>query len=136
MQRRLETAILFLIFDRPKLAERVFNAIRKAAPVKLFIAADAPRKDNIEQVQRCRQTRKIVKKVDWDCEVKTLFREDNLGCRKAVSSAIDWFFDNVEEGIILEDDILPADSFFWFCQELLRYYREQKGDRLLLIKGE
>jgi len=71
--------------------------------------------------------------VDWDCEVKTLFRDKNLGCKIAVSSAIDWFFENVEEGIILEDDCLPSQSFFWFCQELLKYYRDDT--RIITISG-
>ncbi|MBF0234010.1 MAG: hypothetical protein HQK65_13375 [Desulfamplus sp.] len=71
--------------------------------------------------------------MDWDCEVETLFRERNLGCKIAVSSAIDWFFENVEEGIILEDDCLPSQSFFWFCQELLELYRYD--ERFMLIGG-
>jgi hypothetical protein len=75
----------------------------------------------------------ILDGIDWDCEVKTLFREKNLGCRVAVSSAIDWFFENEEEGIILEDDCLPHPDFFRFCQELLDYYRDD--ERVMHIGG-
>ncbi|WP_157572675.1 hypothetical protein [Nevskia soli] len=53
----------------------------------------------------------------------SLFRGENLGCKRAVSGAISWFFEHEEEGIILEDDCLPASSFFGFCQELLKKYR-------------
>jgi hypothetical protein len=115
----LTTPVLFLIFNRPDTTQKVFNTIRQAKPTQLFIAADGPRPDKEGEKEKCEQAREIIKQIDWDCEVKTLFRDKNLGCKIAVSSAIDWFFENVEEGIILEDDCLPSQSFFWFCQELL-----------------
>jgi len=71
----------------------------------------------------CEEARKIAVSVDWDCEVHTLFRDQNLGCGLGPSSAITWFFENVEEGIILEDDCVPVESFFEFCELLLDYYR-------------
>ncbi len=74
-----------------------------------------------EKVKKIRDY--IMNKIDWDCEVKTLFREQNLGCKMAVSGAIDWFFANEEMGIILEDDCLPSQSFFWFCEDLLIKYK-------------
>jgi hypothetical protein len=72
--------------------------------------------------------------VDWDCEVQTLFRDENLGCRRAISGAISWFFEQVEEGIILEDDCLPSRSFFRFCQELLKRYRDD--EQMMAISGD
>ena len=120
----LITPVLFMIFNRPDTTQKVFNAIRQAKPTQLFIAADGPHTDIEGEIEKCQKARQISTSVDWDCEVKTLFRDKNLGCKIAVSSAIDWFFENVEEGIILEDDCLPSQSFFWFCQELLEYYRD------------
>ncbi len=98
------TPILFIIFNRPETTKKVFETIRNAKPKKLFIAADGPRDKKTGEKELCEETRKITSQIGWDCEVKTLFREKNLGCGKAVSEAINWFFDNVEEGIILEDD--------------------------------
>jgi hypothetical protein len=66
----------------------------------------------------------MVTKIDWDCELKTLFRDKNIGCKTAVSSAITWFFEQVEQGIILEDDCLPDPSFFPYCEELLNHYKD------------
>lgn len=127
------TPILFLVFNRPETTAKVFEAIRKARPPQLFVAADGPRLNRAEEVERCVEVRKIATAVDWPCEVKTLFRESNLGCRVAVSSAIDWFFENVEEGIILEDDCLPHSDFFRFSQELLAHYRDD--ERVMHIGG-
>jgi ADP-heptose:LPS heptosyltransferase len=121
------TPILFIIFNRPDLTEMVFNEIRKARPTKLFIAADGPRKDNESDKTLCAETRKIANLVDWPCEVQTLFRKENLGCGKAVSSSISWFFNHVERGIILEDDCLPDPSFFMYCQSLLEHYENDQS---------
>lgn len=129
----LHTPILFLIFNRPEETRRVFAAIRQARPTRLFIAADGPRHDVVGEEDLCRQTREIVKEVDWPCEVVSLFREENLGCREAVSSALAWFFQQVEEGIILEDDCLPAESFFHFCELMLDKYRNDS--RIMMIAG-
>jgi hypothetical protein len=130
----LTTPVLFLIFNRPEPTRKVFEAIRKAGPARLFIAADGPRRDRPEDVEGCAQARAILDKVDWDCEVVTLFREGNLGCRKAVSSALDWFFEHVAEGIVLEDDCLPSASFFLYCSELLERYRDDA--RVMAISGD
>jgi hypothetical protein len=89
----------------------------------LYIAADGARENQKGELQRCLKSRSIINKIDWDCEFFTLFRESNLGCRVAVSSALDWFFDLEEEGIVLEDDCLPNSDFFSFCEQMLVKYR-------------
>ncbi len=127
-----EVPILFLIFNRPDTTLKVFNQIRKVKPKKLFIAADGPR-EKVDDVENCRLARNIVNQIDWDCEVKTLFRKENLGCGKAVSSAINWFFEHVEEGIILEDDCLADFSFFNFCRLMLDKYRYEQ--KVMMICG-
>lgn len=132
-KKQLDTPVLFLVFNRPKTTKKVFEEIRKARPKKLYLASDGPREHNRNDEINNSDVRKIISKVDWPCEVKKLFRKKNLGCKKAVSSAIDWFFDNVKEGIILEDDCLPSQSFFVYCQELLKKYRKDK--RVMQISG-
>lgn len=125
--------ILFLIFNRPETTIRVFESIRNARPAHLFVAADGPRADIPGETQICAEVRSIVDQVDWPCEVKTRFNDHNLGCRHGVSSAITWFFDNVEAGIILEDDCLPNPTFFEFCSVLLVRY--EKDSRIGMISG-
>jgi len=130
---RLNVPLLFLIFNRPDTTQQVFNEIRKAQPAQLFVAADGPRKNQVADYELCKKTREIIRQVDWDCRVFTRFQDENLGCRHAVSSAITWFFSNVEEGIILEDDCIPDQSFFRFCQELLEKYRDD--ERIMMVSG-
>ena len=116
-ENKFETPILFIIFNRPDTAEKVFNEIKKIKPKKLFVSADGPRENKPGEKEKCLATRKIIDQVDWECEVYKKYSDVNLGCKLGVSSGIDWFFKNVEQGIILEDDCLPAQSFFKFCEE-------------------
>jgi len=134
MKDAKNTPILFLIFNRPDTTAQVFEAIARAKPRRLFVAADGPRPGKEGDAEKCQAVREIIKQVDWDCEVKTLFCERNTGCKEAVRSAITWFFEHVEEGIILEDDCLPSDSFFPFCAELLEKYRND--ERIMMISGD
>jgi hypothetical protein len=129
-----ETPILYLIFNRLELTKITFPSICVLKPKKLFIAADGPRFGNHYDENNCRLVREyVLSTIDWDCEVKVLFREENLGCGKAISEALSWFFMNVDEGIILEDDCLPDISFFSFCTILLNRYRYE--NRIMHIGG-
>lgn len=129
----LKTPILFLIYNRPEHTKLVFSEIQTQRPQYLFIAADGPNDKKFNDTKLCDKTREIVSNINWECQVKTLFRKKNLGCKEAVSSAIDWFFDNVNEGIILEDDCLPDKFFFGFCEKLLNRYKNDS--RIMLVSG-
>jgi hypothetical protein len=123
MPYHTKSAVLFIVFNRPDTTLKVFDAIKAARPARLYIAADGPRAGKPGEDVLCEQVRACTQLVDWPCEVKTLFRAQNLGCKDAVSSAISWFFEHEEEGVILEDDCLPANSFFSYCDILLEKYR-------------
>lgn len=129
----LQTPILFLVFNRPSTTKIVFEAIRQTRPSKLYIVADGPRYDKPGELDKCEEVRTIVKNIDWECDLKTLFREENYGCGKGVSNGITWFFDNEPEGIILEDDCLPHPTFFQYCSQLLEKYRDDT--RVMEISG-
>jgi len=120
----IKTAVLFLIFNRLDTTKQVFETIRLARPPRLYISGDGPRDSKPDEDNQVKAVRDyVMNHIDWDCEVKMLFREKNLGCKYAVSGGIDWFFENEEMGIILEDDCLPSQSYFWFCEEILERFR-------------
>lgn len=129
----LKTPVLFIIFNRPDTTQEVFEVIRKAMPERLYVAADGPRFAKEDEIDKCKQTKAVIESINWPCEVKKLYRDQNLGCKIAVSSAIDWFFENEEEGIILEDDCVPDVSFFSYCEALLQTYRHDT--RVMHISG-
>ena len=126
--------VLFLTFTRIDTARQVFDAIRQAKPSRLYLASDGPRSTHPEDTEKIQQVREqIVAGVDWPCEIKTLFRMQNLGCAMGVSTAITWFFEQEEFGIILEDDCLPSQDFFKLCEELLPKY--SKNASIAAISG-
>jgi hypothetical protein len=129
----LKTPVAFFVFNRPDTTAQLFAEITRARPPKLLIIADGPRPNRPDDVVNCAAVRRLVQKVDWDCEVLTNFSETNMGCRNRVSSGLDWVFQSVPEAIILEDDCLPTQSFFRFCQECLRKY--STDTRIMQICG-
>lgn len=129
-----EVPIAFFVFNRPDTTARVFEEIRRLKPLKLLVVADGPRANRPGESEKCVLVRGIVEQVDWPCEVLNNYAEINMGCKRRVSSGLDWVFEQVEEAVILEDDCLPHTTFFTFCQELLRKYRED--DRVMMISGD
>lgn len=129
-----ETPVLLIVFNRPEPTEAVFARLREVRPKRLFLAADGPRGHVLEDREKCAKVREIVGNVDWECKVETRFLEENIGCGKAVSGAIEWFLDAVGEGIILEDDTLPAKTFFPFAAKMLDVCRDDK--RVASISGD
>jgi len=127
--------ILFIVFNRLDTTQQVFQVFKEVKPPRLFIAADGPRYGKEGEAERCEAVRKyVLENIDWECDVKTLFQEKNLGCGKGVSTAISWFFSQVEEGIILEDDCMPHPDFFEYCHELLDKYRNDES--VAIISGD
>jgi hypothetical protein len=119
--------ILLIAFNRPDTTQQVLAILQQIQPLKLYLACDGPRPNRADDRERCAAVREgLDRGINWPCEVRRLFRETNLGCRLGVSGAIDWFFEQESEGIILEDDILPVASFFPYCQELLERYRDDQ----------
>ncbi len=128
VQYLTRTPVLFLVFNRIDTTKQVFEKIRQTRPPRLYVAADGARftaEGENEKVATVRNY--ILSSIDWDCDVRTLFRETNLGCKKAVEEAITWFFENEEMGIIIEDDCAPTPNFFRFCEWALNEYEDNKN---------
>lgn len=128
-----QVPLVIVIFNRPALTQKLFEVIRIIQPETIFLVADGPRESVTEDVDKCTQARSIFSTIDWPCQVSKNFSEVNLGCRKRISSGLDWVFSQVEEAIILEDDCVPSVDFFKFCQYLLSYYRDD--ERVWVISG-
>ncbi len=126
--------VLFCFFNRKETALTSFERIKKFQPLYLFLASDGPRLGRVgekELVEDIRRT--IVGQIDWDCNVETLFREENLGCGMGMYTAIDWFFENVGYGVVLEDDCVVEESFFRFMGEMLEMYKND--NRIGMVAG-
>lgn len=126
--------VLVLAFNRPDMTRQVFEVLRGARPEALYFTVDGARDGKQEESSRVAQVQSLTAMIDWECQVRTLFRKTNLGCKLAVSEAISWFFGQVEAGIILEDDCVAHPSFFAYASELLERYRDD--ERVLMVSGD
>lgn len=129
----LEAPVLLIGFNRPDTTQQVFDKIREVQPAKLYFAVDGPRHNQEGEAELVANVKQIVKQVDWQCNVKCLFRGNNLGCKFGVSGAISWALENEDRVIIVEDDIVAVPSFFHFAEELLEKYKDD--DRIAMISG-
>ena len=130
---KLDIPVLIIFFNRPNMLKKVFEQVKIVKPSKLYLYQDGPRKnrlDDMDNIQRCRE---IVDDVDWECEVFTMYQENNVGCDPSEYIAQKWMFSSETMGIILEDDDVPSQSFFYFCKELLIRY--EKDTRINMICG-
>lgn len=126
--------VLLIVFNRIDTVKRTLGVIAQAAPRRIFVAADGPRPHVSGEAEKCREVRDyILSHVNWDCEIRTRFLDRNAGCRRAVSGAVGWFFSEVEEGIVLEDDCLPGADFFRYAAAALSFYRDDP--RIMHING-
>ena len=125
--------ILVIAFNRPDHLSVLIDRLREVQPAKIYLAVDGPRGGKQGEAKKVAECQQMVNSIDWECQVTTNFQESNLGCGLGVSTAITWFFDNEEHGIILEDDIIPDPSFFSFCKELLA--RHQNDPKVFAISG-
>ena len=131
MNNNIDIAVLLIFFNRPDHFREVFEEVRKARPARLFLYQDGPRNDrDLPGIETCR---KIAADIDWDCQVERLYQEKNYGCDPSEFIAQKWAFSHVDRCIVLEDDDVPAQSFFPFCKELLDRYADD--ERVTMIAG-
>ncbi len=123
---QLNTPILFLTYKRFETSIQVFESIKKAKPKKLYFASNAPKNNDTFEIEKVVKVRSLVDLIDWDCEIITLFRDVHLDVKESITFTIDWFFSMEEKGIILEDDCVPSETFYYYCQELLDYYENDQ----------
>lgn len=126
--------VVLSVFNRPEQTARVLATIATWKPEQLFIIGDAPRPGNTSDEINCAAVRNIIQHgVDWLCEVKTLWADTNMGADKRLPTGYDWVFSQVDRAIVLEDDLLPEDGFFDYCNDLLTKY--ENDPRVAFISG-
>ncbi len=128
---KTDIAVLCIFFARPEQFKKSFETVKKAKPRVLLLWQDGPREgreDDIENIKKCRE---IAEDIDWECEVHKNYHDKNMGCDPSTFYSHKWAFSIVDKCIVLEDDIVPSESFFPFCKELLdKYENDTRIDRI------
>ena len=129
-----DTPLLLIAWRRPHTLRQVIDAIRPVAPTRLYVACDGPNPERPDEAEKVAATRQVIEnEIDWPCRIERLYSDVNQGCSIGPIRAISWFFEQVEEGIILEDDCVPHPDFFPYCTTLLERYRHDT--RVWCISG-
>lgn len=130
----LVVPVVFNFFNRIDTALSVFESIRKAKPQKLYLVSDGPRRNREGEQNKVEQIRsEIESRIDWPCQVRKNYAQENMGCGQRIVSGYNWVFEQEEMAILLEDDTLPLQSFYPYAQELLQRYKDD--ERIMLIAG-
>lgn len=133
-EQRLQAAVVMIVFNRLDTTQKVFEQVRTAKPSKLYIISDAPRAQRQGEKEKVEAVRQYIEThIDWECEKYFEYAQDNMGCQRRVASGLDFVFQKEEMAIILEDDCVPRQEFFRFCEEMLFRYREDS--RVMMVSG-
>ncbi|TGM60652.1 hypothetical protein [Leptospira vanthielii] len=126
--------VLIIAFNRPDLFSKLLAKVLSMNPTRIYISIDGPRENKDGERMRVEEVISIAKQNSHSNQFLFKINEKNMGCGEGVSSAISWFFQNEEKGIILEDDCYPNESFFKYCEVLLTKY--ENDDRIGMISGD
>ena len=130
---KTDIAVLLLFFTRSDTFRQVFEAVRQARPSKLLLYQDGPRGErDLPGIEACREIASD-EHIDWACEVHRQYLDHNQGCDPSGFRSHQWAFSLADKVIVLEDDVVPAQSFFPFCKEMLDRY--ENDERISMIAG-
>lgn len=128
----LETPVVYFIFKRHKLVEKVLNRIREVKPKTLYIISDGPlRSEDIPLINESRRHVSII--ADWECDLTLYYYDSNYGPYKSWNMGVRHLFEKHDRAIFLEEDILPSVDYFYFCEELLEKFKDES--QIYMISG-
>ena len=130
--------ILLITFNRPDHVRQVLTEILKQNPQDLYVCQDGARENNTIDCAKCQEVREVINELtstyaisNKEFRLHTLYQDMNLGCGPGPAAGISWFFNQVEMGIILEDDAVPHPDFFEYATILLEKYKDDESVRAI-----
>lgn len=108
----LNLPVLVIAFNRPETLAVLLGALRQAGATNVYFAVDGPRAGRPDDQARVAAVKALIQNEFAPAPDHCLFQPANRGIRWAPPAAISWFFSQVEEGAILEDDCIPGEDFF------------------------
>lgn len=119
----IDVPVFLMFFVRPNELTLTFNAIKKARPSTLILVSDGPRLTHVNDKELNEKCKQIVSEIDWECTVYQKYSDINQGMFVTAYESFKWAFEKVDKFIFLEDDVVPNNSFFKFCETLLEKYK-------------
>ena len=135
LNKSIDTAVAVVVFNRLDCMQEMLGSLRKVTPPRLYIISDGPREHVAGEDKKVEAVRRYVEdNVDWDCELIKIYADKNMGCTKRSVTGYDEVFKHEEMAILLEDDAIPADTFYSFCEQMLKHYKDAEG--VMMVTGE
>lgn len=119
------------VWNRPDCLKKQMDVLKQARPSVLFLISDGGR--NEAEMALINESRSIMEGIDWECQVHKLYMESNQGMYAMGKLVSNFIWDKVDRCIFLEDDYVPAVSYFRYCAELLEKYKDD--ERIEMICG-
>lgn len=119
------------VWNRPDCQKKQLEVLKKARPSVLFLISDGGRTEKEQAL--INQSRQIMEDIDWECTVHKLYMDQNMGMYGMSVKVRELIWSKVDRCVFLEDDYVPAVSFFRYCAELLEKYRDDL--RVEMITG-
>lgn len=130
MSTQFNIPVCIFLFKRSESLPRIFDVLRKVKPSKLYLRSDQGRNETEKQeVEKVRNL--VLSMIDWNCEVIKDFAKENRGVYQNIGIGAWEIFDKEEKCIFIEDDNLPNESFFSYCEQMLDYYKDDENTLLV-----
>lgn len=118
----MNVPVAIVFFNRLEPLKKLVARLEEIRPPCVYLISDGARRGKVGEEEKVAACRDFMRKLTWPCEVVENFAEENLGCRKRVTSGLDWVFEREERAIILEDDCIPVKEFFSWVEKMLDLY--------------
>ena len=119
-----EAPVLLLGYNRPQQMRGLIQSLAPLKPKLILLAVDGPRNNRPNDTDLVRQTQDLVSEVTWEAEIRTRFRDSNLGLRRAVVDAVTWANSEYGKVVVLEDDVRAGPQLLEFLDHNLNTHQE------------
>ncbi len=116
--------VLLLGYNRPNQMRGLIQSLAHQKPKVILLAVDGPRNNRPNDAELVRRTQDLTSEINWDAEIRTRFRNSNLGLRRAVVDAVTWANSEYGKVIVLEDDVRAGPQLLDFLKYNLKTHQE------------
>jgi hypothetical protein len=120
---KINCSIAIFTHRRPHHTKRILKSLDTFFFKQIYIINDGWR--NNSEKKLVLKVRNIIDKKKFT-NMRKLYLDQNIGIRNIFKIGLEWVFKHEKKIIILEDDTLPNNSFFKFCDQLLIKYKNKK----------
>jgi len=115
-----DLSVLIVGYRRADNILKILEICKDSGVSNIYISVDGPKSGNVDGIDDHTKIQNNLTKFKstFSGNLTIYLRERNVGCAASVMSSCDWFFEQTEYGVVLEDDCLPTKDFFIFAKNI------------------